>query len=206
MAPEFQRNRNDAEEITGYIELGQPPQDQYEEVIMAVHPGFCSEEFNYTTVEGLRPEDYLRHSIDMHRDLEKATENGVPVDVVYRSGREQEALLYLGDHAEEVENFVESSYGNGFITAPQGQQDLSNTFEKIEDGGQMSLYGEINGLCLSQFEDLVREVERNLDKNIDIVKEGPFPEDPIDRTQGQLHWEDNIPVYIKALQSKSKFT
>lgn len=205
MAPEFQRNRDDAEEITGYIDIGQPTQDQYEEVIMAVHPGFCAQEFNYTTVKGLRPEDYLRHSIDMHRDLEKATENGTPVDVVYRSGMEEEALLYLGDHAQEIDNMIESSYGNGFITSQQGYQDLAETFDKIEDGGQISLYGEINGLCLSQFEDLIREVESNLEKDIDITQKGPFPEEPIDRTQGQLHWENDVPAYIQALEFESKF-
>lgn len=205
MPPEFDRNRKDAENVSGYIEFGGKDSEQYEEVIVAVHPGFCMNGQEYTSVDNLRPEDYLRHTIEMHRELEDAVENGVPVDVVYRSDMENEAFQYLGDIAEEVDSFYESSYGSGFITSEPGRQGLAETFSKVEDGGKLSLYGELNGLCFSQFQDLAREVEQNLEKDVEVVEERPFPEDRVDRTQGVLHWEDEMPAYIQALEFNSLY-
>jgi hypothetical protein len=40
MPPEFERNREQAENISGYIEFGEQPQEEHEEVIVAIHPGF----------------------------------------------------------------------------------------------------------------------------------------------------------------------
>lgn len=203
MAPEFGRNLEDAEDISGYIEFGEETDEQYEEVIVAVHPGFCMNGENYTSVDNLRPEDYLRHTIETLRDLGDAVEEGVPVDVVYRSTMEDEAFQYLGDIAEEVDSFYESSYGSGFITTESGREGLAETFSKVEDGGKLSLYGEVNGLCFSQFQDLAREVEKTLDKDVEIVEERPFPDERLDRTQGVLHWEDDVPAYVKALEFDS---
>lgn len=203
MPPEFTRNREDAEDVSGYIEFGGETDGEYEQVIVTVHPGFCINGQNYTSVDNLRPEDYLRHTIETLRDLGDALDEGTPVDVVYRTNMEDEAFQYLGEIAEEVDSFYESSYGSGFITTESGKQGLAETFSKVEDGGRLSLYGEVNGLCFSQFQDLAEEVERTLNKNVEIVEERPFPEDRLDRTQGVLHWEDDVPAYVKALEFDS---
>ena len=205
MAPRFSRNGGESGDVVKHLEKIPEPEQQYGEVAVALHPGFCMENHKYTSVEGLRPEDYLRHTIEFHRDIRDASKSGVPVDGVYRENMEDEVVKYLGELSDEVDNFVQSSYGSGFITSDQGKHDLSRTFSKVEDGGRVSLYGEINGLCFTQFEDLVEEVERKVDKDFEVVEERSFPEDPLDRTQGVLHWEEDIPPYVQALEFKSAY-
>ena len=75
MAPEFERNRQDAEQVLDYIQIGESDQEGYGEVKVAVHPGFCLEEDRCSSVQGLRPEDYFRHTIEVHRELGEAMEN-----------------------------------------------------------------------------------------------------------------------------------
>ena len=69
---------------------------------------------------------------------------------------EDEALRYLGELTDGLDNFYKSSHGSGFVRSEEGKEGLAETFEKVEDCGKISLYGEINGLCLTQFEDLIR--------------------------------------------------
>lgn len=205
MPSQFHRNQEDAKEVIRQLERIPEPEEMYDEVMVTVHPGFCLTNEKYTSADNLRREDYLRHTIELHRDIQQAHSNEVPVDVVYRNQSGEEALDYLGDHAEAVENYIQSSHGTGFITEEQGQQSLAETLNKVEDGGKIGLYGEINGLCYTQFEDLMRELNKNLEKEVNVTTERPFPEDPLDRTQGVIHWEDEIPKYVQALQFKSAY-
>lgn len=205
MPSQFQRNQGDAEEVIEQLDRIPEPEEMYAEVMVTVHPGFCLTNEKYTSADNLRREDYLRHTIEIHQDIQEAHSNEVPVDVVYRGNQGEEALEYLGEHAEVINNFIQSSHGSGFVTEEQGQQSLAETMKKVEDGGKIGLYGEINGLCYTQFEDLVREVNRNMDKEINVTSERPFPEDPLDRTQGVLHWEDEVPPYVKALDFQSAY-
>ncbi|MFB6115655.1 MAG: hypothetical protein ABEK04_05235 [Candidatus Nanohalobium sp.] len=205
MPSQFQRNQRDAEEVIEQLEGIPEPEEMYDEVMVTVHPGFCLTNEKYTAAEGLRREDYLRHTIELHQDIQEAYSNEVPVDLVFRNQEGAEALRYLGEHAEAADNFIQSNYGSGFITEEHGQQSLAETMKKVEDGGKIGLYGEINGLCYTQFEDLVREVNRNMDKEINVTSERPFPEDPLDRTQGVLHWEDEVPPYVQALEFQSAY-
>lgn len=204
MAPEFSSNTGRAQEILRqYNELD--VEEAYDEAVFAVHPGFCTNDESYTRIEGLDATDYRDYSLEFHRGLQEDIEQGIPVNVVYRNGRSDEATLYLDEKKDEVENFVESSYGSGFVTNERGGRQLAQALSQIEDGGQLQINGEINGLCVGQFEDLVSEVERGLEKDLNISLGKVFPERPVDRTQGHLHWEDDVPVYIQAMDQKSLY-
>lgn len=204
MAPEFSSNTGRAQEILRqYNELD--ADEAYDEAVFAVHPGFCINDESYTSVEGLDITDYRDYSLEFHRGLEESFSSGVPVNVVYRDSRSDEAALYLDGKEDEVENFVESSYGSGFVTSERGGRQLAEALNQIEDGGQLQINGEINGLCVNQFEDMIQEVEEGLEKDLDITLGKVFPERPVDRTQGMLHWKDDVPVYIKAMEHKSLY-
>ena len=205
MELQFQGNRENAQDIIRELEETPEPEESYEEIMVAVHPGFCLTNQKYTDVDNLRREVYFQHTLHMHRDMEEAHSQGVPVDVVYRRHEGSEARKYLGEHSEQVDNFIEGDYGTGFVTERKGQRSLAETVRKVEEGGKIDLYGEINGLCYTQFEDLMREVSRQMEKEIEVNSERPFPEKPLDRTQGVLHWEHDVPTYLKALEFKSAY-
>ena len=205
MAPEFSSNQGRAQRIVDHYHNDVDAEQEYGEAVFAVHPGFCVEDDSYTAVKDLEVTDYRDYTLEFHRGLQEDMEKGVPVNIVYRSGRSDEATLYLDGKQDDVENFVESSYGSGFVTNERGGKNLARALHQIEDGGRLRINGELNGLCVSQFEDLVQEVERGLEKDLDITLGKVFPDRPVDRTQGHLHWEDDVPAYVKAMEHKSLY-
>lgn len=203
MSPRFSSNMWRAAEVLRSMDQSDE-EERYDEAVFAVHPGFCVENDKYTAVKDLGEDDYMDYTQDFHETVDRTIENDLPVNVVYRENMRDEAVRYLGDKASEVDKFIESSYGNGF-TNYNGHSDLGEALNSVSDGGQVVLHGEINGLCLAQFQDLVEEVERGMDRDLDIVHGELFPERPLERTQGHLHWEDEMPAYIQALEFKSPY-
>lgn len=194
-AEEIIQQYDDINEVSG----------EYNEAVFAVHPGFCIENDSYTAVQDLTPEDYSQYTQEFHRGLEESFSKDKHVNVVYRSGELQEASSYLGDKSCQVDNFIESSYGSGFITSLDGQISFADALKRLNDEGRVEIMGEMNGLCVRQFRDLLEEVERNVENDFEVVTGNLFPERPVSRTQGTLHWEDEVPAYLQAIEFRSPY-
>lgn len=205
MEPRFQSNERRTAEILQYLDEADDSAETYDEAVFAVHPGFCTNNEKYTTVEGLDRDDYRDYSLDFWTDIEEDISDDIPVNIVYRNGKKDEASLYIGGEVDEVDRFIPSNHGNGYVSSVPGQRNFAQALNQVADGGEITLHGEINGLCVTQFQDLVEEVERSLDRDIDVVQGNVFPDRPVDRTEGFLHWEDDVPMYVKTLESKSLY-
>lgn len=202
MAPEYERNSEDAVTVIDEMDNYNPDRT-YSKAVFGVHNGFCLNSASYQDVDNLREEDYFLHTHEFHSYLDRTLDDDTAFNVVYRSRSKDKVFSYLGGKTEQIDETIESSFQSGFIVEESQQRKLGECLSRVEDGGKLVLCDEINGLCGSQFEDLIREVDRKAQKDLEILRKFSFPDRPLDRTHGTLHWERDTPEYLKVMESSS---
>lgn len=161
---------------------------QKDRAVVVVHPGF------HLKFGGSVPShdmfDYANYQRDLLSDLNGLGETAEAY-ILYPSGSRDHAADFLRSVSDEVFNdfnWVSSTINTG-LPLSDGIEEYAEIFEGLDDGGEVVLMGEYNGLCFDEVKTLVSRLEKDYPYDLDVLEGARFCSKKLSREAGSLHLE-----------------
>ena len=154
-----------------------------QQLYLVSHPGYCLINEEYKDL-GLDERDHADYSRDFSDEITEKVDEDVTVAVLEERDTDY-TRDFLGDLEEEIDHFFETVEGKARPTR-ESADEFIDVLRGLDDGSEVVVSGEVNGLCVGQAGQIVEYVSDAYDLDLDINRGTSFPEDPVERPDGDL--------------------
>lgn len=156
-----------------------------EDLYLLSHPGYCLVDEEYKDL-GLNERDHAIYTRDFFNEVMKKVDEDVNLSVLEERGTDY-TRDFLGDLEKEIDHFFETVEGKARPTR-ESADEFIDLLQGLGDGSEVVVSGEVNGLCVGQAGQIVEYVSDAYDLDLDINRGTSFPEDPVERPDGELRY------------------
>lgn len=150
------------------------PEKQYEELVVLVHPGYA--EYNPGVFDeycNATPEAYEEFEDAFFTFLDERDDDTVTY-ALYPADAYEETRAFLDGYADDV-TYVETMPRTAAFESAQ-QKPFANMLNQVKPDGQITLAGELNGICVDNTDNLIRYATSRANKPRRIRYGPKFPE------------------------------
>jgi len=157
---------------------------------VVVHPGYYAE--SNIDVENLGLRDYAEYDRALSDIFEEYSEQDKDIYVLSRKNELEYTREFLGDRSDQVEGYIETSRLSGLPNSLY-EADYSEIFAPAYSDIDIEIWGELNGLCYSQFRESAEDIATQVHKEVSFSEGRTFPKEELTRTDNVIHWKDEEP-------------
>lgn len=174
-----------SDEIGGFRFDQASDTDEPEDLYLVAHPGYCLVEDEYKDLD-LDERDHAEYSRDFFDEFVRKVDEDVTIAVLEEEDTDY-SREFLGDLESEVDHFFETVGGRARPTR-ESADNFIEVLRGLENGSEVKVSGEVNGLCVGQAGQIVEYVSDAYELGFDIDRGVAFPERPVERVNGDLRF------------------